>query len=115
MKINFFEIFLDTVRQNKEMHYSSPKWKEVELEDVDVLDDLGHTLIVHNDDHNTFEWVIKCLIEVCKHTPEQAEQCSLFIHFKGRYGVKRGGMDELKPMKQALIDRGLSVTIEENE
>lgn len=97
------------------MNFSSPKWKETELEDIDVIDGLSHVLIVHNDDFNTFEWVIQCLMEVCKHTPEQAEQCSLFIHFKGRYGVKHGTMDELKPMKQALIDRRLSVTIEENE
>lgn len=80
----------------------------------ELLDDVihGFVLIVHNDDHNTFEWVIECLTTICKHTAEQAEQCALFIHFKGKYGVKHGTKKILKPMKDALTDRGLSVTIE---
>lgn len=91
-------------------------------EDIDVLElekveeDIGdgelHLLVIHNDEVNTFDWVIQCLIEVCKHTPEQAEQCSLIIHFKGRYGVKRGSKETLQPMRNSLIDRGLSVTLE---
>ena len=86
----------------------------LEIEDVDS--DIGdgdlHQLIVHNDEVNTFDWVIQCLVEVCKHTYEQAEQCSLIIHFKGRYAVKSGVEDELKPMRNSLAERGLSVTIE---
>lgn len=94
-------------------------------EDIDVLveevvdEDIGdthlHALIVHNDDHNTFEWVIQCLVEVCKHSLEQAEQCSLLIHFKGKYAVKSGAKNVLKPMKNSLAERGLSVTIEQIE
>ena len=89
----------------------------LEIEDVDS--DIGdgdlHQLIVHNDEVNTFDWVIECLVEVCKHTYEQAEQCSLIIHFKGRYGVKSGIKDKLKAMKNSLAERGLSVTIEKIE
>jgi ATP-dependent Clp protease adaptor protein ClpS len=85
---------------------------EIEDVDSDVGDGDVHQLIVHNDEINTFDWVIKCLVEVCQHTYEQAEQCSLIIHFKGRYGVKRGSHDILKPMKNSLAERGLSVTIE---
>ncbi|MBK8701263.1 MAG: ATP-dependent Clp protease adaptor ClpS [Saprospiraceae bacterium] len=69
-------------------------------------------LIIYNDDHNTFDWVIQCLVEVCKHTQEQAEQLSLLIHFKGKATVKTGAFETLKPMKDALIDRGLSAVIE---
>ncbi|MBK7640025.1 MAG: ATP-dependent Clp protease adaptor ClpS [Bacteroidetes bacterium] len=86
------------------------------LDEIDeLLDDVanGSVLIVHNDDHNTFDWVIECLISICKHTKEQAEQCALFIHFKGKYGVKHASKKVLKPMKDALVDRGLSVTIED--
>ncbi|MBX2846114.1 MAG: ATP-dependent Clp protease adaptor ClpS [Saprospiraceae bacterium] len=94
-------------------------WTDTDvLEEVDVLvEDAEETkeenkLIVHNDDHNTFDWVIECLVDICKHTFEQAEQCSYIIHFKGKYAVKHGALAKLRPMKDALTDRGLSVTIE---
>lgn len=70
-------------------------------------------LLVYNDDHNTFDWVIQCFIEVLNHTPEQSEQLALIIHFKGKATVKSGSFKELKPKKDALIDRGLSAVIEE--
>jgi len=70
-------------------------------------------LLVYNDDHNTFDWVIECFVEVLNHTPEQAEQLALIIHFKGKATVKNGTFKELKPKKDALIDRGLSAVIEE--
>lgn len=72
-------------------------------------------IIVYNDDHNTFDWVIECFVDILKHTPEQAEQCSLIIHFKGKAGVKTAPKNILKPFKDALIDKGLSAVIEEFE
>jgi ATP-dependent Clp protease adaptor protein ClpS len=75
-------------------------------------DILTSKLILHNDDVNTFEWVIDALVEVCKHTYEQAEQCSYIIHHKGKYAVKHGSMERLKPMKDAITDRGINATIE---
>lgn len=78
---------------------------------VEQLVDLKQ-LIVHNDDINTFDWVIQSLVEICKHTEEQAEQCSLIIHFKGKASVREGEFDELYPMKTGLNDRGISATIE---
>ena len=84
-------------------------------EDVDVLTETLSScqLIVWNDDVNTFDWVIKALIDICGHSPEQAEQCALFIHFKGKYAVKDGNFDDLKPMCEAIIDRGINATVEE--
>lgn len=69
-------------------------------------------LIVHNDDVNTFDWVIQTLVDVCKHSWEQAEQCSLLIHYKGKAQVKHGSLVELKPLKDAICDRGIQATIE---
>ncbi len=69
-------------------------------------------LIVYNDDFNTFDWVIKCFIEVCDHSAEQAEQLSLIVHYKGKAIVKTAPMDVLKPMKDSLVERGLSAVIE---
>ena len=69
-------------------------------------------LIVWNDEVNTFEWVIETLIDICGHTPEQAEQCALIIHSQGKYAVKYGSYDTLKPLCDAITERGISATVE---
>ena len=91
-----------------------------ELEEVLVEEELSDSgtgevsqLIVYNDDHNTFDWVIQCFMEVLGHTHAQSEQLSLIIHFKGKATVKTAPKNVLKPKKDALIDRGLSAVIEE--
>lgn len=83
-------------------------------EETDVLTDLEdlHSLIVWNDEVNTFEWVIETLIEVCGYTYEQAEQCSYIIHFRGKYAVKQGSYEELKPLCDAITERGINATVE---
>lgn len=70
------------------------------------------SLIVWNDEVNTFEWVIETLMEVCNHSYEQAEQCSYIIHFRGKYAVKQGSYEELKPQCDAITERGIGATIE---
>ncbi len=89
-----------------------------ETEELIETDDLVGTggyasLIVYNDDVNTFDWVIECLMEILQHTQSQAEQLSLIIHFKGKATVKTDSFEALKPKKDALVDRGLSAVIEE--
>ena len=83
--------------------------------DVDVLDEVVdvavHTLVVFNDDVNTFEHVIETLIDVCAHTPEQAEQCTLLIHYKGKCSVKNGSWDELVTMRNEICRRGISAEV----
>jgi ATP-dependent Clp protease adaptor protein ClpS len=83
-------------------------------EDVDILTSVDDpmSLIVWNDDHNTFEWVIETLVEVCGHNTEQAEQCAYMIHFQGKYAVKKGFYEELKTMCDQITDRGIGATIE---
>lgn len=84
------------------------------LEETDVLTLTEDTcnLVVWNDDVNTFEWVIDTLMEVCGHTFEQAEQCSYFIHYKGKYAVKNGSYEDLKPQCDAITERGINATVE---
>jgi ATP-dependent Clp protease adaptor protein ClpS len=98
------------------MPYSlnNPRTVELENADVDVLTSAEdpYSLIVWNDEVNTFEWVIETLIEVCGHSQEQAEQCAMIIHTKGKYAVKRGSYEELKPQCDAITDRGIGATIE---
>lgn len=83
-------------------------------EDTDVLTALDepYSLIVWNDEVNTFEWVIETLVEVCGHSTEQAEQCAYIIHFQGKYAVKQGSYDDLKPECDAITDRGIGATLE---
>ncbi len=88
---------------------------DIQVEQDVLLDEIGVTtscLIIYNDDHNTFEWVIQALVDICRHTIEQAEQCSYIIHSKGKYAVKHGSIERLKPMKDAITDRGINATIE---
>jgi ATP-dependent Clp protease adaptor protein ClpS len=71
-----------------------------------------HFLLLHNDDVNTFVYVIDSLIEVCGHDPVQAEQCAFITHHRGKCDIKKGDMDTLRPMQQTLVNRGLMVTID---
>ena len=68
-------------------------------------------IILFNDDVNTFDWVIQCLMEICEHDPIQAEQCTYLVHFKGKCAVKKGSFEDLEPLCQGLLDRGLSAEI----
>lgn len=75
--------------------------------------DLGpKQLVVHNDDHNTFDHVIDTLIKVCRHHPHQAEQCTYIIHYKGKCSVKVGSYDTLKPLREGIMDAGIKATID---
>jgi ATP-dependent Clp protease adaptor protein ClpS len=68
-------------------------------------------LILFNDDVNSFDFVIESLVEVCDHEPEQAEQCAVIAHFKGKCGIKIGTFSELKPMNNELNSRGISTVL----
>lgn len=84
---------------------------EVEVLEISSLNDLS-ALMVFNDDVNTFAHVIQTLIRVCDHTPEQAEQCALLIHHKGKCAVKNGTFDELKPLRDAICEVGIDARIQ---
>lgn len=87
--------------------------KEEELEVLleELVDTEEYDLIVFNDDVNTFEHVAKILVKVCKHTQEQAEQCTFIIHYKGKCAVKKGSRDKLKPLCQSILDAGIQAAI----
>ncbi len=91
---------------------TEPHWQEEADVAPLLLETAVHNLIVWNDEVNTFDHVIDSLIDVCDHTPEQAEQCALFVHYKGKYAVKTGDFDDLRPRCEALIDRGINATID---
>lgn len=78
---------------------------------VDQKEKELHEIVLFNDEVNTFDHVIQTLIEVCEHTPEQAEQCSLIVHYNGKCTVKTGEFDDLKPRCTRLLEAGLSAEL----
>ena len=89
--------------------YVSPETSE----EVDTLEDSGCSLVLWNDDVHTFDYVIKALVDICRHTEEQAEQCAILVHCHGKCAVKHGSYSELLPMHQALLDKQLTSEIQE--
>lgn len=86
------------------------------LLDESILTELANSyyLILWNDDFNTFDHVIVCLITICEHEQLQAQQCALIVHNKGKCKIKSGPLEKMKFYKTALVEQGLSVTIEKN-
>ncbi|MBN2777122.1 MAG: ATP-dependent Clp protease adaptor ClpS [Bacteroidales bacterium] len=79
-------------------------------------DDIGsgknRMLFLYNDNVNTFDYVITCLIEVCEHDIVQAEQCAFITHYKGKCDIKKGDYKSLKTLRESLIEKGLKATID---
>ena len=87
--------------------------KEQLQKDVQTIEDQApiNEIVLFNDDVNTFDHVIETLVDVCNHTFEQAEQCSILVHYKGKCTVNTGAYDDLEPRCSKLLQAGLSVEI----
>lgn len=103
-----FLIFVVQIIITMKTAFQQEEFSEVmeAVETTDLMD-----LVVFNDDVNTFDHVIETLIRVCKHTPEQAEQCTMLIHYKGKCAVKSGTFDFLRPMREAICEAGIDARI----
>lgn len=89
-------------------HKESPQSEQDFLEDVEE----PCNLMLYNDDFNTFDFVIECLMKICQHQDIQAEQCAYIVHYTVKCDVKRGAFSKLQSLKNALVEKGLSATIE---
>jgi ATP-dependent Clp protease adaptor protein ClpS len=78
----------------------------------EILKEYPNAIILYNDDYNTFNHVIDCLVAYCRHTPLQAEQCANIVHYKGKCDVKHGCLHQLEPICAALQEQGLEAKIE---
>ena len=86
---------------------------ELETEEAIIKQKVSiYSIILYNDDYNTFDHVISCLIQICSHEVIQAEQCAWIVHTNGKCVVKSGEFKKLKPMCTALLNKGLSAIIE---
>ncbi len=90
------------------------EYNPLEQEDFDVLTEETpkKSIVLYNDEVNTFDHVINCLVSICEHEVEQAEQCAIIVHYKGKCDVKSGSYEELEPKCSALLNKGLSAEIE---
>ena len=77
---------------------------------------VGHqnqtNLVLHNDDVNSFDYVMEVLVEICDHSMTQAEQCATITHFKGKCEVKSGSVTEMRELRYKLISRGLNASVD---
>ncbi len=80
-------------------------------EEVDVQTAREYQIVLHNDDVNTFDHVIRCLVRICDQTLEQAEQCAYIVHYHGKCVVKTGSFEDLKPRCLLLLEEGLSAEL----
>lgn len=87
--------------------------KEQDFSEVEEILGESYAVIVWNDDIHSFDFVIECLIKCVGHNPEQAEQCTFLIHYKGKCDVKRGDKESMQKIYNKLFARGLTVTLEE--
>ncbi len=69
-------------------------------------------LVLHNDDINTFDYVMETLVGVCNHSLTQAEQCATITHYKGKCEVRTGTLKEMKELRYQLISRGLKASVD---
>jgi ATP-dependent Clp protease adaptor protein ClpS len=86
--------------------------KELQETSLDEILSQPYVLILHNDDYNSFDWVIECLVKFCGHEFEQASQCAHIVHFCGKCDVKRGDKEKITEAYNKLKSAGLSVTME---
>ncbi len=93
-------------------NYNAPHTLEQTVVETVLIEEATKALILYNDDFNTFEFVTETLIKVCKHDTLQAEQCTYLVHYAGKCVVKNGTFKKLKPLCEALLERGLTAKIE---
>lgn len=89
-------------------HYDTEELLE---EEVLTREAEENSIILFNDDVNTFEWVIECLMKYCGHDSLQAEQCAFIVHYTGKCAIKKGSIETLKPICSTLLQKGLSAEI----
>lgn len=87
------------------------QYKTYEEASTETLNDEGCKLVLHNDDYHTFDYVIKALVDICRHSQSQAEQCAILVHCRGKCVVKNGSYATLLPMHTALLDKQLTSEI----
>jgi ATP-dependent Clp protease adaptor protein ClpS len=82
------------------------------LDSGDVDKQKQARLVLHNDEVNTFDYVMETLVDICDHSMTQAEQCATITHYKGKCEVRSGSISEMKELRYKLISRGLKASVD---
>jgi ATP-dependent Clp protease adaptor protein ClpS len=90
---------------------TNPEIDVIEILEENIADVKLWSLVLFNDDINTFDHVMNALVDICEHDPLQAEQCAMIVHLKGKCAVKTGDQEELIGMRNAICDRGISAEV----
>lgn len=90
---------------------TTPQISPLGQDETEVLEDSGCSLVLYNDDVHTFDYVIKALVDICRISSTQAEQCAILVHCHGKCTVKHGSYETLLPMHTALLDKQLTSEI----
>ncbi len=93
------------------MDINKEKIQTQEDVEVETLSDEGCKLMLHNDDYHTFDYVIKALVDICRHSLDQAQQCAILTHCKGKCVIKKGAYEELLPLHTAMLEKQLTTEI----
>jgi ATP-dependent Clp protease adaptor protein ClpS len=107
MKKKFFEIGQISLASQTDVDVEVSEEVEAAIKEL-----MSRSIILYNDDHNTFDHVVECLVNYCDHQPLQAEQCALIVHHNGKCSIKNGTFEDLKPICEALLENGLSAKID---
>ena len=84
----------------------------LEIEETITEDITNNQIVLFNDEVNSFDHVISCLIQIAQHGSHQAEQCATIVHNNGKCGIKSGSYEELEPIYFALSENNLTVEIQ---
>jgi ATP-dependent Clp protease adaptor protein ClpS len=88
------------------------KEEALTLEEVLAALSPSHQLILWNDDYNTFEHVIECLVKHLQYSPSQAEKIAWTVHNEGKCAILEGSLNELEIYRKILKSEGLTVSVE---
>ena len=100
---------LEQHREIDALNKKMPGFKTYKSIEADILN--NGDLDYDEETLNTFDFVIDSLISVCDHTLEQAEQCTILVHYKGKCTVKSGEFKDLEPRCSKLLQLGLSAEL----
>ncbi|HEY9560503.1 MAG TPA: ATP-dependent Clp protease adaptor ClpS [Anseongella sp.] len=89
-----------------------PEPEVVEKEETAVATGNQNALVLWNDDHNTFEHVINCMMKYIKKSAAEAEEIAHIVHNKGKCTIMEGSKTDLVEYYNILKLEGLTVTIE---
>lgn len=73
-----------------------------------------YNIILHNDDIHSFPYVMACLIRMCEHTQQQAEQCALLVHLNGKCQISSGNFEDMLDLSINLSNLDLVISLNDN-